>query len=155
MNPDTASGSPRPAGVDTNSTSAIRENTTAPPATRAFAQMNAPGSIDGLIDRLRGELGIDVPGADILLSDIFAELEAGVLDAKHVGQGVVDGVECEHLAFRNADTDWQIWIQTGAQPVPRKYAITSKAVAGAPEYTLRMHNWIFGAASPEDGPEGE
>ena len=41
-NPDTASGSPDPAGVDTNSTSAISENTTAPPATRAFAQITAP-----------------------------------------------------------------------------------------------------------------
>ena len=33
---------PDPAGVDTNSTSAIRENTIAPPATRAFAQITAP-----------------------------------------------------------------------------------------------------------------
>ena len=41
-NPDTASGSARPAGVDTNSTSAISANTTAPPATRAFAQITAP-----------------------------------------------------------------------------------------------------------------
>ena len=41
-NPDTARGSPEPAGVDTNSTSAISANTIAPPATRAFAQITAP-----------------------------------------------------------------------------------------------------------------
>ena len=57
------------------------------------------------------------------------------------GLGVVDGVECEHLAFRGPDTDWQIWIETGAKPVPRKYVITSKTVAGAPQYTLRIKEW--------------
>jgi hypothetical protein len=42
--PDTASGNARPAGVDTNNTNAISENTTAPPATRAFAQITAPNT---------------------------------------------------------------------------------------------------------------
>nr|WP_245509581.1 DUF2092 domain-containing protein [Bradyrhizobium vignae] len=54
---------------------------------------------------------------------------------------MVDGVECEHLAFRTPDTDWQIWIETGAKPVPRKYVITSKTVTGAPQYTLRIRDW--------------
>jgi hypothetical protein len=64
-----------------------------------------------------------------------------VIDAKHIGQGVIDGIECEHLAFRNADVDWQIWIQLGARPIPRKYVITSKMVTGAPQYTLRIKDW--------------
>jgi hypothetical protein len=51
---------------------------------------------------------------DLLLTNAYDELMANVLDAKHIGQGVVDGVECEHLAFRGTDTDWQIWIETGA-----------------------------------------
>ena len=55
--------------------------------------------------------------------------------------GVVDGVECEHLAFRTPDTDWQIWIETGDRPVPHKYVITSKTLAGAPQYTLRIKDW--------------
>ena len=41
---------------------------------------------------------------------------AGVLEAKHIGRGVVEGVECEHLAFRNLDTDWQIWVEVGDRP---------------------------------------
>ena len=61
-----------------------------------------------------------------------------VLDVKYIGRGVVDGVECEHLAFRNQDTDWQLWVEVGSKPIPRKYVITSKAVAAAPQYTLRI-----------------
>ena len=42
--PEIASGSARPAGVDTNNTVPISANTTAPPATRAFAQITAPST---------------------------------------------------------------------------------------------------------------
>ena len=28
-----------------------------------------------------------------------------------MGRGVIDGIECEHLAFRNPDTDWQLWVE--------------------------------------------
>src|SRR4051794_10364076 len=80
----------------------------------------------------------------------FDELMQGVIDSRHIGQGVVDGVECEHLAFRNADTDWQIWVETGTRPTPRKYVITSKAVAGAPQYTLRIKDWKTDAAVGAD-----
>ncbi len=39
------------------------------------------------------------------------------------------------------DTDWQIWIEIGQHPIPRKYVITSKTVTGAPQYTLRIKEW--------------
>jgi hypothetical protein len=73
-----------------------------------------------------------------------------VIDAKHIGLGVVDGVECEHLAFRGIDTDLPIWIETGARPVPRKYVITSKTMAGAPQYTLKIKDWKTDAIADAD-----
>jgi hypothetical protein len=105
-----------------------------------FAQIDSQGSVDQLINRLNGD-AVAMPGSDLLLSNVFDELTANVSDAKHIGQGVIDGIECEHLAFRNADTDWQIWIEIGSNPVPRKYVITSKSVTGAPQYTLRIKDW--------------
>jgi len=107
----------------------------------AFAQFDAPGSIDQLFDQLRNLSSVELPGADLLVSNPYDVLMADVIDAKHIGRGVINGVECEHLAFRNADTDWQIWIETGPRPIPRKYVITSKAVTGGPQYTLRVKDW--------------
>jgi hypothetical protein len=106
-----------------------------------FAQADLPGSIDSLIDKLRNEVGVEAPGADLLLSGVYDALIADVLDAKYIGHAVIDGVECEHLAFRNAETDWQIWIEIGQRPLPRKYVITSKTVSGAPQYTLVLRSW--------------
>ena len=107
----------------------------------AFTQVDAAGSVDHLIDQLRGKLGISMPGADLLFSRPNDELIKDVIDAKYIGRGVIDGIECEHLAFRNSDTDWQLWVEIGARPIPRKYVITSKAVAAAPQYTLRIKEW--------------
>jgi hypothetical protein len=106
-----------------------------------FAQLDSPGSVDQLIGLLRDKYAVAAPGGDLLLSRSFDEMMMDVIDAKDVGRGVIDGVECEHLAFRNVDTDWQIWIELGARPVPHKYVITSKAVTGMPQYTLRIKEW--------------
>jgi len=108
---------------------------------KAYAQADAPGTIDQLVDVLQERTGGAVPGTDLLLSDAYDALTSDVIEGHHVGQGVIDGIECEHLAFRGHDTDWQIWIQTGAQPIPRKYVITSKTLEGAPQYTLRIKDW--------------
>jgi hypothetical protein len=102
----------------------------------AYAQTAAPGTIDQLIDLLRNQYGLELPGADLLISNPYEALMADVITAKHIGQGVIEGTECEHLAFRNQDTDWQLWVRTGDQPIPCKLVITSKATAAAPQYTL-------------------
>jgi len=106
-----------------------------------FAQTQVVGSFDQVVDRLRAEHMTEMPGADLLLSKVYDELMDGVVEAKHIGRGVVGGIECEHLAFRNHETDWQIWVEVGQRPIPRKYVITSKTVVGAPEYTLRITDW--------------
>jgi hypothetical protein len=93
---------------------------------------------------------ISAPGADFLGSRVFDELMDGVISAKHIGLGVIDGIECEHLAFRSTDVDWQIWIETGARPIPRKYVITSKGVGAAPQYTLRIKDWKTDALAGAD-----
>lgn len=107
----------------------------------AYSQLKSPATIDGMIDLIRRDYGLDMPGADLLLTNSYAELMDGVIEAKHIGVGIIDGKECEHLAFRNADTDWQLWVRSGDRPLPCKYVITSKTMAAAPNYTVRFRNW--------------
>jgi hypothetical protein len=109
-----------------------------------YAQFAAPGTVDQLIDALRAGHGVALPGADFLLSNSYDRLVADVLEAKHIGRGVIDGVECEHLAFRNFDTDWQVWVEAGDKPIPRKLVITSKTLNSAPQYTFRVKTWKTG-----------
>jgi hypothetical protein len=126
---------------------------------KVYAQADMGGTIDQLVEGIQEKTGGAMPGTDLLLSNSYDVLTSDVIEGHHVGQGVVDGVECEHLAFRGHDTDWQIWIQTGAQPIPRKYVITSKTLAGAPQYTLRIKEWKADVIADADAftfkpPEG-
>ena len=56
-----------------------------------YAQFEGPQSIDALLEALRAGHGVALPGADLLLSNAYEVLVDGVLEAKHIGRGVVDG----------------------------------------------------------------
>ena len=116
----------------------------------AYAQVDAPGTIDQLVDVLRDKYHRPVPGADLLLSNIYGQLEPEVKNTKDLGAGVIGGVECDHLAFRTSDVDWQIWIASGDRPYPCRYVITSPKLAAAPQYTIDIRSWKTGSEAAAD-----
>jgi hypothetical protein len=107
----------------------------------AYAQQSIDGTIDEAIRAFEFETGIPFPGADLLFSDPYAVLSEGVESSLYLGTAYIDGVEVHHLAFREDETDWQIWVQTGDVPLPMKYVITTKWLTGAPQYEIRLHDW--------------
>jgi len=111
-----------------------------------YVQADAPGTVDNLIDQLRDKFHRQLPGADLLQSDVYDGLMEDVTDIKDLGSGVINGQECDHLAFRAKDTDWQIWIHQGANPYPCRYVITSKGVDQAPQFTLEVRDWKVGGS---------
>ena len=116
----------------------------------AYAQVEAAGTIDQLIDVLRDKYHRPVPGADLLMSNIYGELEPEVKNTKDLGAGVIGGVECDHLAFRTSDVDWQMWIAQGDRPYPCRYVITSPKVAAVPQYTIDVRSWKTGSEAAAD-----
>lgn len=114
----------------------------------AYIQAEAPGTIDTLIDQLRDKLHRQLPGADLLQSGVYEALMTDVTDVKDLGSGVIGGVECDHLAFRAKDTDWQIWIAQGENPYPCRYVITSKGVDQAPQFAMTIRDWKAGSGVP-------
>jgi hypothetical protein len=109
-----------------------------------YAQVESPGTIEQLIDDLRDKFDKPVPGADLLLPNVYDVLMADVTDVKDLGSGVIAGKECDHLAFRTKELDWQIWIAQGERPYPCRYVITSKQVDQAPQYSVQIRDWKTG-----------
>ena len=68
-------------------------------------------------------------------------LSSGVTSSGYYGLAYVGGVKAHHLVFRTAMVDWQIWVKDGDQPLPLKYVITSKRIAGAPAYSVVLSRW--------------
>ena len=109
-----------------------------------FTQVAAPGTVDQLIDTLQDKYNRPVPGADLLMTNSYDELMQDVYDLKDLGSGVINGVECDSLAFRKNDVDWQIWIAQGDRPYPCQFVITSKLESTDPQYTIQFGDWKFG-----------
>lgn len=115
-----------------------------------YIQAEVPGTIDQLIDTLRDKFHRPVPGADLLASNVYDELMDGVTDVKDLGSGVIGGTECDHLAFRAKEVDWQIWIAQGAAPYPCRYVVTSKNVDQGPQYSVQIRDWKSGSEVAAD-----
>lgn len=110
-----------------------------------YAQVKTSGTIDDLVDTIREDYNRPIPGGDFLVSNIAAALLDDVTDIKDLGSGVVGGVECDHFAFRTSEVDWEIWLTQEDRPTPCLYKITTKDVAGSPQYSLLFSNWQFDA----------
>lgn len=113
----------------------------------AYVQTELPGTIDTLITAMHDRFERPLPGADLLVGNVYDTLMAGVTDIKDMGSGIINGQECDHLAFRSGETDWQIWIAHGDAPYPCRYVVTSKDVAGEPQFTMVVREWNAGGSA--------
>ena len=116
-----------------------------------YTQIEVPGTIDHLVDELRDKYNRPLPAADLLMSNPYEQLMPEVIDTKDLGSGVVGGIECDYLAFRTEEVDWQIWIAHGERPYPCRYVITSKHIANGPQYSIQFSNWKTGDEVAAEG----
>jgi hypothetical protein len=114
-----------------------------------YGNIAAPATLDAALDTATERFGITVPLEDIIVSDSYQGLMGRVEAGAHLGDVKVLGVPCEHLAYSMEKVDWQIWIEQGARPVPRKIVITYKDEEGSPEYTAILSNWDFQTKLPD------
>jgi hypothetical protein len=105
------------------------------PERGVYATVDAPPTAREALDLAEARYGLAVP-----LQDLFSwtDLSQGVRPppdtASVIGVTRIDGVECDHLAFREGSVDWQIWIQRGDKPVPRRIVIIDRAQTSLPRY---------------------
>jgi hypothetical protein len=111
------------------------------PAENLYATTAAPPTLEEMLDFAREKLDIVAPAADLVYKNAAEKLLKEASSGFMVGPSVVAGVKSTHLAFRGAEVDWQIWIEDGDKPLPRKFILTSKKVTGEPQFTVVIRSW--------------
>jgi hypothetical protein len=106
-----------------------------------YATVPAPPTLEAMLDFARDKLDVIAPGADLVYKNAFERLTEGLTSAFVVGEAAVGGVRCVHIALRNPEVDWQIWIQEGDKPLPRKFVVTSKKMPQAPQFVVTISKW--------------
>jgi hypothetical protein len=108
-----------------------------------YASVEAPGTIDEVLDKIAEEFQVVLPLSDLLYSDPYATLMDGALYGKYLGIHQAAGVPCHHLTFGLEGLYWQIWIDAGDKPWPRKLSFSYWADSGVPRYEATFRRWVL------------
>lgn len=108
------------------------------PDDAVFARTDAPNTLADLIGVLL-DIGVEMPLIDVLYQATAGTLTGDVRGGILVGESMINGVATDHLAFRQANVDWQLWVEQGARPLPRKILITTRYEVGDPQYQAILH----------------
>jgi hypothetical protein len=123
-----------------------------------YAIVPAPATIGKLAADLHERFDIEMPLEDLFLWGSPQATGGSVTDAFDVGPAEVGGVTCEQYVYRQNGLDWQIWIQQGEYPLPRKVVLTTLTDEARPQYSA-VYSWNLApsfneAAFEFDPPKG-
>ena len=103
-----------------------------------YATVPAPPTTAELVDKVYGDYGIEFPLVDLFKWGTDQSTIKRITSAMDVGPSTVQGITCEHYAFRQEGLDWQIWIQLGDYPLPRKFVIRTLTDDARPQHTSTL-----------------
>jgi hypothetical protein len=109
----------------------------------AYGVIEVPSKLNALLDFIVDEYGVSVPWCDFLYDDVYEVLMENTISGRYVGLHDVAGAPCHHLAFRQDNIDWQLWVEAGDIPMPRKLVITYTGEPGRPQYSMTVLKWAY------------
>ena len=117
-----------------------------------YSTVPAPATNREVLQTIYEKFGIALP-----LEDLFrwsdgshAERLQALKSAYNVGPATIDGVLTDHYAFREDNVDWEVWIQQGDQPFPRKLVIVDRNDVAKPTFVARLQWTLNPAFSDSD-----
>jgi hypothetical protein len=87
------------------------------------------------------EKNLSIPLENLDFNDECGRAYRDIQRGKYIGVNDVDGVDSDHLGFIQQETDWQLWVDHTAKPLPRKIVITYKKLASQPQWSAIFSNW--------------
>jgi hypothetical protein len=111
-----------------------------------YGSFPAPGTIGATVEAAAKKYGLEVPLADLFLMGTDRFDTKSITEAIYVGPQLVGGVLCDQLAFRQPGVDWQICIDRGKAPLPRKLVVTGTGGDPAQPERRSILTWKAGSA---------
>ena len=107
-----------------------------------YGQVEVSPTIEEMVDDLDYDYDIVVPFQDLLAGrarELFLETPES---SWYVGESWVMGAWTHHVALRNEEVDYELWIQKDGDPLPLRIAINWKHEEGGPSYVAHFRKWI-------------
>ena len=104
-------------------------------AKQSWASVATTGTLPETITLVESKYDVTFPLGDLVagavLETLLRDVKAGIV----IGTGRVGGVECDHLGFHQDGADWQLWVEKGDRPLPRKLVITTLGEPSQPQHS--------------------
>ena len=112
------------------------------PQLRYYSTAPAPATMNELADQLEEKFNLELPLVDLFRwgSDGPASDFGTFTTATDVGPSQINGTTVEQYAFRQEGMDWQVWIQKGTFPLPRRIVMTTMTDDARPQHTI-IYDW--------------
>jgi hypothetical protein len=124
--------------------------TVSAPNENFYAAQNFDKGFEALVDAVREATDTEIPLYALMSRDLPERVEGDLESAAYLGITYVAGSEVHHLAFSDAEEDWQVWISTDeASPVPLVIVGTETKKTGWPQYRAYLTDWDLGAKSDQ------
>jgi hypothetical protein len=109
------------------------------PRQNFYAQAEQTGTLAELATRLADRFDIHLPLVDLFYWGTDQADPSAITSASVIGFARINGADCDQYAFRQDGVDWQIWIERGERPLPRKLVITTRDGDANPQYAATLH----------------
>lgn len=115
------------------------------PRNKLYASFPAPATLGEVAEVAEEKYDLALPLVDLFRWGRDPLRPETLRGAMYVGPARIGDTPCDHLAFRQEGVDWQIWIQKGDSPLPRKLVITTMDDDARPQYTV-TYDWNLAPA---------
>jgi hypothetical protein len=106
-----------------------------------YTELQVPDTIDATLDTLAKDYNIVVPLEDFMYKDLYERMVSRAVTGQYLGIHKVRGVKCHHVAFSAGTSNWELWIDAGDRPVPRKITIDYGQGAQRLRYSADIVEW--------------
>jgi hypothetical protein len=108
---------------------------------KVYASMEVLPSIEDALDKAQKDFGLRVALTDLASPLLWEHISKRFEHSLYVGMHKVRGVRCHHLAFDRDDVEFQVWVDAGDKPLPKKIIFTLKKLEGSPQWTAYFKDW--------------
>jgi hypothetical protein len=95
-----------------------------------YGQLKTGKGIDGTLDYIFDRYGIKAPLAQLIYSDMHKRTK--INKGKNFGKVMLDGTECDYIAFMVKSKEVHMWIPTGDKPLIKRFIIIDRKITGNP-----------------------
>ena len=110
-----------------------------------YATVPARTTIAQLADVMNEKYDLQLPLDDLFRQGGRHAQDGALTSATFIGPSQIDGVSCGHYAFTQEGRDWEVWIQFGDTPLPRKLVLTTLTDGARPRYVATF-SWNLAPA---------